>query len=108
MFSGRMIDEMAVIADSMEHRGNWDRGADDIKADNMETDWLSMCQIASKPTEKEDIIFESLEDSKLAENHIIICGMVENIRYFVMPLRAKHLNHTSPIVIVHDELPTSK
>lgn len=53
-------------------------------------------------------MFSTLEDSKLAENHIIICGMVENIRYFVMPLRAKHLNDPSPIVILHDELPSNK
>ena len=61
--------------------------------ENIEADWLSMCQTAAKPVEKEDVIFDTLEDSKLAENHIIICGMVENIRYFVMPLRAKHLNN---------------
>jgi hypothetical protein len=34
--------------------------------------------------------------------------MVENIRHFVMPLRAEHLNETSPIVILHDEEPTTK
>jgi hypothetical protein len=46
--------------------------------------------------------------SKLAENHIIICGMVENIKYFVMPLRAGFNRDISPIVILHDELPTAK
>lgn len=49
-----------------------------------------------------------MEDSKLAQNHIIICGMVENIRYFVMPLRALHCSVISPIVILHDEVPPSK
>jgi len=44
-----------------------------------------------------------LKDSKLAENHIIICGMVENIKHFVMPLRADYLLDPSPIVILHDE-----
>ena len=44
----------------------------------------------------------------LAENHIIICGMVENIKYFVMPLRADHCKEVSPIVILHDELPSAK
>ena len=58
-----------------------------------------------KPVHRDDIIFQSLKDSKLAENHIIICGMVENIRYFVMPLRANHLKEPSPIVILHDEVP---
>jgi hypothetical protein len=32
---------------------------------------------------REDVFFETMENSKLAENHIIICGMVENIWHFV-------------------------
>lgn len=67
-----------------------------------------MCQVASKPIQQSDIIFPTLKDSKLAENHIIICGMVENIKQFVIPLRAKYLHDPSPIVILHDELPTPK
>ena len=67
-----------------------------------------MCHVASKPISYGDIKFNTLKDSKLAENHIIICGMVENIRHFVMPLRAEHLTDTSPIVILHDEEPTPK
>jgi len=67
-----------------------------------------MCQTASKPVNREDIIFESMEDSMLAEDHIIICGMVENIIHFVMPLRTDHCQDPSPIVILHDELPTAK
>lgn len=65
-----------------------------------------MCYLALKPVEKIDIIFNSLENSKLAENHIIICGITENIRHFIMPLRAKHLNDPCPIVILHDEMLT--
>lgn len=34
--------------------------------------------------------------------------MVENIRHFVMPLRADHLREPAPIVILHDEPPTIK
>ena len=49
-----------------------------------------------------------MEDSMLAEDHIIICGMVENIKYFVVPLSAGHCNNPSPIVILHTELPTAK
>ncbi len=44
----------------------------------------------------------------MAENHIIICGMVENIKHFVMPLRAEYLLDPSPIVILHDEELTGK
>jgi hypothetical protein len=58
--------------------------------------------------QKADIEFKTLKDSKLAENHIIICGMVENIKHFVMPLRAEHLLDPSPIVILHDEELTGK
>jgi hypothetical protein len=49
-----------------------------------------------------------MKDTMLAENHIIVCGMVENIKYLVMPLRAGYNSDPSPIVILHDELPTAK
>ena len=58
--------------------------------------------------QKADIEFKTLKDSKLAENHIIICGMVENIKHFVMPLRADYLLDPSPIVILHDQELTGK
>jgi len=64
---------------------------DKIAVDNIDGELFNMCQVAPQPVLKDDIIFETLQESKLAENHIIICGMVENLRYFVMPLRAKHL-----------------
>jgi len=44
----------------------------------------------------------------LAIDHIIICGMVENIGHFVKPLRAGHCINPSPIVIMHDEVPSTK
>jgi hypothetical protein len=40
----------------------------------------------------------------LAEDHIIIVGIVDNIKYFVMPLRANHSKEISPIVILNDEV----
>lgn len=64
---------------------------DGQQIDNIDGDWLTMCRLAPKPVAKEDIFFQTMEDSKLAENHIIVCGMVENIKHFVMPLRAKYL-----------------
>ena len=70
--------------------------------DNIDGDWKNMCQVSERPILKDDIIFETLNESKLAVEHIIICGMVENIRYFVMPLRAKHLKTISPIVIMNE------
>ena len=65
-------------------------------------------QVAYRQVQKADIEFKTLKDSKLAENHIIICGMVENIKHFVMPLRAEYLLDPSPIVILHDEELTGK
>jgi len=76
--------------------------------ENIEGDWINMCFVNSKPVDQKDICFQTLENSKLAENHIIICGWVENIKYFVMPLRAKHLKNPSPIVIIHHEVPNEK
>lgn len=99
--------ERAIIAADF-HRFEGDDDDYNIDVDNMEGDWLNVCQTAAKPVNKEDIIFDTMQDSMLAENHIIICGMVENIRYFVMPLRANHCKEVSPIVILHDELPSAK
>lgn len=76
--------------------------------ENIDNEWLNICQISKEPILKEDIIFKTMEDSMLAVDHIIICGMVENIKYFVMPLRAGHSNNPAPIVILHTELPTTK
>jgi hypothetical protein len=98
-------DDIAVIAAEYQAMNEVE---DDQFIDNIDGDWLNLCQLAAKPVAKEDIIFKTLEDSKLAENHIIICGMVENIRHFVMPLRAKYLNEPSPIVILNEELPAQK
>ena len=82
---------------------------DFVEVENMEAgDWLNLQQISSKPVVKEEIMFESMENSKLAENHIIICGMVENIWHFVQPLRAENCVDISPIVILHDQPPTQK
>jgi len=81
---------------------------DKIIIENIEGDWLKTCHVSQSPIEKQDIIFKTLKGSKLAENHIIICGMAENIRHLVMPLRAKHLNDPSPIVILHDQIFSAK
>ena len=64
--------------------------------------------MTSKPVMREDIMRDSMEDSKLAEGHIIICGMVENIKHFVLPLRADHMKNPLPIVILHDSEITPK
>jgi hypothetical protein len=101
------MDKAMIAAEFHQNEGD----DDEFKIDgveNMEGEFLSMCQLTAKPVNKEDIRFDTMEDSKLAQDHIIICGMVENIRHFVMPLRALHCSIISPIVILHDEIPPMK
>jgi len=100
--------EREIIAAEF-HRFEGNEEDFNVDIDNIEGgDWLNHLQTVAKPVNKEDIIFDTMENSKLAEKHIIICGMVENIWHFVMPLRADHCIEPSPIVILHEELPTTK
>lgn len=79
-----------------------------MDVENIDGDWLNLQKMTAKPVNREDIIFDSMENSMLAEGHIIICGMVENIKHFVLPLRADHMKNPLPIVILHDEQLSSK
>ena len=80
----------------------------ELDVENLEGDWVHFCHLTQNPVKLEDIKFSTLKDSKLAKDHIIICGIVENIRGFVIPLRALHLKNLSPIVIFHEEEPTQQ
>lgn len=66
---------------------------------------LKQCHLTPSKVELEDVTFMTLQDSKLANNHIVVCGIVNNIRHFVMPLRHTYLNKIQPIVILHTEKP---
>lgn len=55
-----------------------------------------------------DVTFKTMENNILATNHIILCGLVPNLRNFVLPLRAKYLEKYPPIVILHVNPPTEK
>jgi hypothetical protein len=72
------------------------------------SDWINFCHLTPKRVDQDDVKFKTLENSKLAEDHIVICGMVENIRHVVWPLRALHIKKISPIVILHHEKPSAK
>ena len=61
-----------------------------------------------KWVELEDVKFDTLYQSKLAENHIVVFGIVDNIFHFVAPLRAKYLSKILPIVFLNEEKPTLK
>ena len=55
-----------------------------------------------------DVTFKTMENNILATQHIILCGLVPNLRNFVLPLRAKYLETYPPIVILHVNPPTEK
>jgi hypothetical protein len=55
-----------------------------------------------------DVTFETMYNSELADQHILVCGLVANLFNFVMPLRAKYLEQISTIVILHIEKPSDK
>ena len=42
----------------------------------------------------------SLEDNPKIRNHIIVCGINQNLYHFILPLRAKYLKDVQPIVIL--------
>ena len=99
--------DRAVIAADFHRFGGED---DEIQLDveNMDGDIFNMMQNSKKQVQKDEIIFATLEDNMLAINHIIICGMVENIQHFIMPLRSELCDEPTPIVILHDEPPSSR
>ena len=49
-----------------------------------------------------------MEDSTYAQDHIVVVGIVGNIKHFIMPLRADHFEKLTPIVILNDEPPDPK
>ena len=55
-----------------------------------------------------DVTFKTMENNILATQHIILCGLVPNLRNFVLPLRAKYLDTYPPIIILHVNPPTEK
>jgi len=91
--------EIAELA-KQNHMGESEE--DNNIVQNPEND-LNLLHATDEIVNIEDITFTTLENKMLAENHIIICGIVENIKCFVLPLRAKHLKDPSPIVILNDE-----
>ena len=78
-----------------------------IDVENIDGDFLIM-QNQQKQVQKDDVIFSSLEDNMLAVDHIIICGMVQNIKHFIEPLRSDSCDELTPIVILHEDLPSSR
>lgn len=49
-----------------------------------------------------------MENNLLAINHIILCGLVQNLVNFMVPLRAKYLKNYPAIVILNEKEPYEK
>jgi len=64
--------------------------------------------LSSSKINLSDVTFKTMENNILANNHIILCGLVPNLRNFILPLRAKHLDKYPPILILHVNPPTEK
>ncbi|EWS75923.1 calcium-activated potassium channel protein (macronuclear) [Tetrahymena thermophila SB210] len=74
-------------------------------------DWNKIyekCYTSKDKIHLKDVSFESLENNILAQNHIILCGAVDNFINFIMPLRAKHLDNYPAIILLNDKEPTEK
>lgn len=111
--SDRMIDDNYShdYIDSHEETNKYDleeEEENELDVENLEGDWVHFCHLTQNPVKLEDIKFSTMKDSKLAKDHIIICGIVENMRGFVIPLRALHLKNLAPIVIFYEEEPTQQ
>lgn len=74
-------------------------------------DWNKInekCHISKSKINLQDVNFLTMENNILATNHIILCGLVQNLINFVLPLRSKYLAKYPPVVILHSKEPTEK
>jgi len=90
---------------------NWSAFSDICRGqyiDSEQNKVRSNCHTVIKSINLPDVTFKSMESNILAKNHIILCGMADNLSKFVIPLRSKHLTELMPIVILHTKPPTEK
>ena len=57
-----------------------------------------------KVTSLEAATIKNKDDNFKFENHIIVCGLVDDMRSFLLALRAKSLKTVHPVIILHNEL----
>ena len=57
------------------------------------------CYITKDKILLKEVTFKTLENNILANKHIILAGLVDNLINFMMPLRAKYL-HKYPTVVI--------
>ena len=109
-YSDRIIGDFNPMYDSSDEEDDDidEEDENELEVENLEGDWTHYCHLTQNPVKLEDIKFNTLRSSKLAKDHIIIWGIVENMRGFVIPLRANHIKNLSPIVIFNEEEPSQQ
>jgi hypothetical protein len=83
------------------------------KDDTYSTDALSLakiCHITTEHIAKTSVTIYSIDKMLIANGHIIICGLCQNLIDFIKPLRSKSLpkNYLPSIVILNKDLPDDK
>jgi hypothetical protein len=63
------------------------------------------CHVLKTEVTLEEITFSSLEGKNIVKDHIILCGLSDNLQKFFIPLRHKSLKMFPSIVILHEEPP---
>lgn len=63
------------------------------------------CTVLQSEVSLEEITFATLEGKNVVKDHIILCGLSENLQKFFIPLRHKSLKKCHPIVILNEEPP---
>ena len=101
-------DGMAHLFEEDEEEENDDNFNMRLKQENFKNfftgEWnrvAEKCYMTQDKVNLKDVTFLTLQNNILANNHIILCGMVHNLMYFIMPLRAKYLPIYPTIVILH-------
>eukprot|EP00744_Colponema_vietnamica_P002453 GILI01003843.1.p1 GENE.GILI01003843.1~~GILI01003843.1.p1 ORF type:complete len:913 (+),score=151.79 GILI01003843.1:165-2741(+) len=90
-----------------EEEDEMDFGAvdDEAQAELEQTTLMNMYVMEDEKIPLAAVTKESIKDSLEISNHIVVCGVVPSMFYFIAPLRAKYLKEFKPIVILNPTLP---
>ncbi|KRX03636.1 hypothetical protein PPERSA_04188 [Pseudocohnilembus persalinus] len=70
--------------------------------------WFQECYTTKERINLKDVTFKTLQNNILAIDHIILCGLENNLLNFLIPLRSKYLQKYPTIVILNEEPPSEK
>jgi len=79
-----------LLDDTSSDHLNWKAFSDIRKNQNIDSELNSVrenCHTVRNAININDVTFKSMEKNILAKNHIILCGMADNLSKFVIPLR---------------------